>query len=270
MRELFERLVYKLIDYLVTGTEISRQDYARHYNLPLSKIKAMPNWINLQQFRSGTTRISTQINAEVNNELREKLKIKKEQKVILFVHRLSKRKGAHYLPEIAKKLADASAKGGSAFGGKDANKNANDAKDFILLIIGDGPERENIQLQITNYQLHDKVRFLGWVPNYQLPNYYSIADVFIMPSEEEGFPHVILEAMAFGVPFVASDVGGVKNIVPEETKRYIAKAGDIGEFAAKIDELISRPNEGLKESLLSWVKNYDLPEVAKKFTELLK
>ncbi len=243
LRESFERLVYKMITFLVTGTEGLKKEYAGHYNLPLEKIKVMPNWINLEKIKNQKSKIKI-------NELRKNLNINGGPKILLFVHRLSKRKGAHYLPEILNKLSD--------------------AKDFVLIVIGDGPEREtlesNVKCQMSN------VKLLGWVPNDQLLNYYSLADVFIMPSEEEGFPHVLLEAMAAGVPFVAFDVGGTKEISSPELHPYIVQSGDIAAFVQKIKELLAMDQQGqeaFKRREREWVRRFDIKVVVDTFKKML-
>ena len=243
LRATFELITYKLITFLVTGTEGLKKQYAEHYRLPLEKIKVMPNWIRVSDKR--------QVASDKKNELRESLGIKSDQKVILFVHRLSKRKGAHYLPEILNKLRD---------------------ENVVTVIIGDGPEKENIQLLITNYQLQDKVRFLGWIPNSELSGYYSVADVFIMPSEEEGFPRVLLEAMAAGIPFAAFNVGGVREIVPPELLLYVVSAGDIDAFVVKIKEILGLSSEArakIGELEKKWAEKYDIKKVARLFSSII-
>lgn len=242
LREKFEQLIYKLVTFLVTGTEGLKKEYARHYRLPLSKIKVMPNWVDIDRFSQKSVAAA---------HLKFKLNISPEKKVILFTHRLSKRKGVHYLPEILKKISD---------------------QQVVLLVIGDGPERGDMELRIRNYGLSSRVKFLGWVPNRDLADYYALADVFILPSEEEGFPRVLLEAMAAMVPFVAFDVGGVREIVPPEFSKYLTENGDPDGFIEKIKELLysdSKSLEILKQNELKWVRQFDIKFAVERFDQLL-
>jgi len=242
-RESFERTVYKLINFLVTGAESLAKEYSEHYGIPIEKIKIMPNWINLEKIKNQKSKIKI-------NELKNQLQIEPDQKVILFAHRLSRRKGAHYLPEILNGLKD---------------------KNVVLIIIGDGPEREALQESIVKCQLSN-VRFLGWIPQNEVLRYFAIADVFIMPSDEEGFPHVLLESMATGTPFVASDVGAVRDIIPPLMRNYLVKAGDTEKFSLKIAEIISKKpeeSEKIKQLLINWVKRYDIPNITNQFMELM-
>jgi len=204
----------------------------------------MPNWIDLEN-------VKEQKNIFNKKYLKEKLNIRGNQKVLLFVHRLSKRKGAHYLSYIADKLKE---------------------KNTIMIVIGDGSDAKQLKLKIKNIGLESHTRFLGWIPNNELASYYNLADIFIMPSDEEGFPHVILEAMAYNVPFVATNVGGVKDIIPKEINNYLVDAGDIDLFIKKIEELLNLKVKDLsliKKALGKHAENYDLPMVIEIFKKML-
>ncbi|MDD5430729.1 MAG: glycosyltransferase family 4 protein [Candidatus Pacebacteria bacterium] len=244
LRDWFERFVYKTVSFLVTGTEELKKEYARHYGLPLEKIKVMPNWIDVESVKSRAAGVK-------KDKLKANLDISPDKKIILFAHRLSKRKGAHYLPEILRGL-----------------KNEN----IVLLVAGDGPERTDLELKIKNDGLSDKARFLGWVPQEKIAEYFAISDLFLMPSEEEGFPHVILEAMAAEVPFLAFEVGGVKEIIPPQLSDFMALPGGINMIVSKAKELIKKPPQELnniKSAEREWVKKFDISEVADKFKKLL-
>lgn len=98
------------------------------------------------------------------------------------------------------------------------------------------------------------------------------ADIFLMPSEEEGMPNVLLEAMAAGVPFVASDVGGVREMTPPVTQEFVLPYGDSFVFAEKIKKLLA--DKELRERISAveqeWVKRYDVSVIAARFFELLQ
>ena len=244
-RDFFEHTVYKLIHFLVTGTEGLKKKYAEHYKLPLEKIKVMPNYIDVSSIKYQVL--------SIKNDLKKNLNISSDTKVVLFVHRLSKRKGAYYLPEILKELKD---------------------ENMVLLVVGDGPERKMIEVEASRQGLEAKIRFLGWLPQKDLAGYYAMADVFIMPSDEEGFPHVILESMVYGVPFVAFDVGGVKEIVPADALQYVVPSGDVKLFAEKTKELLLTSDESLNEMGAVLFKHvaslYDINSVSRDFTVLIK
>ena len=93
-----------------------------------------------------------------------------------------------------------------------------------------------------------------------------------MPSEEEGMPNALLEAMAAGVPFVASDVAAVREMTPPMTHEFVLPYGDINQFSEKIEKLLA--DEELRKRISTeeqeWVGRYDVSIIARKFLELLK
>ena len=84
---------------------------------------------------------------------------------------------------------------------------------FHLLIVGTGSERQNLQNLANQLGLADRVLFAGRIANTELKWWYSAADVVVLCSSREGWPNVLLEAMACGTPVVATRVGGVPEIV---------------------------------------------------------
>jgi len=231
-------LCLKLSHFLVTGSEEMKKGYAEHHNLSLSKIKVMSNWINLDRF-------SIQCSG---NKKQENIK------TILFVHWLSKRKGADMIVLIAKHLSQIL------------------TIKYKVLVVGTGPYKEQLLKEIKENKLEDFIEIIGEVPNKNVIGYYQKADLFIMPSMEEGFPHVLLEAMAMGVPYVAFDVGAVREISCEVAQRFLVKSGDVEMFAHKIEALLSDENAYLefKKQELEKVQGYSMENIINKFIELFK
>ncbi|MBI1765800.1 MAG: glycosyltransferase family 4 protein [Acidobacteria bacterium] len=85
-----------------------------------------------------------------------------------------------------------------------------------LYIIGEGPERAALTAQIAALGLQQHVFLKGAQPQGELPAWYAAADVFCLASEREGCPNVVIEALACGAPVVASDVGGIGELVLDE------------------------------------------------------
>lgn len=83
----------------------------------------------------------------------------------------------------------------------------------MLLIVGEGSEETNLKKLAAALQLGERVRFLGAMPQPQLPALYAAADALVLASSREGWPNVLLESMACGTPVVASHVGGIPEIV---------------------------------------------------------
>jgi glycosyltransferase involved in cell wall biosynthesis len=95
---------------------------------------------------------------------------------------------------------------------------------FEGLIVGDGPERRVVQRQIVGHGLSEVVRLAG--ERHDVPAILAGADVFVLSSRSEGLPVSVLEAMAAGLPVVATDVGGVSELVLDGETGLLVPAGD--------------------------------------------
>jgi len=120
---------------------------------------------------------------------RNKLGIKEQTKIILFVGRMEPQKGISVLSKAVPKMIN---------------------EDFFFFLIG--PLRQNEYIDKISYSEH--VRFTGSISQEKLKLFYNAADLLIHPSLTDGIPTVILEAMACGLPVIASDVGDISSISP--------------------------------------------------------
>ena len=99
----------------------------------------------------------------------------------------------------------------------------------LFMLIGDGPERKNLELRIKNYGLGNTIKLSGKIPNASM--LLKAFDAFILPSRKEGFPYSILEAMQAGLPIIAANVGGVPEalgdagmVIKPENPQLLAQA----------------------------------------------
>jgi glycosyltransferase involved in cell wall biosynthesis len=179
-------------------------------------------------------------------------------KLVVFVGRLAEKKGATYLISAVSLL----------------RKSFPDCK---LLIVGDGPERKRLEMQVLAQGLKDSVIFAGSVPKESLPYFFAAADVFVLPSivdrsgDTEGLGVVLLEAIASGVPVVASNVGGVPDIVHDRKTGLLVPEKNPEAIANAVLELFKSPWEAKslsKEALQHVSKNYSWDVVASRFAEV--
>lgn len=105
-----------------------------------------------------------------------------------------------------------------------------------LEIAGDGPERSRLE-QAAGLRGHGSIRFLGWVPD--LPNAMRRWTLYAHPALEEGFGLAVLEAMASGVAVVASQVGGIREIVEDGSSGYLVPPRDPRALASAVIELLN-------------------------------
>ena len=92
---------------------------------------------------------------------------------------------------------------------------------IILNIVGDGSEINNLKNLVENYELEEKVNFIGKIENAKLNEYLSNADIFVQASNYEGLPHSILEAINYEIPILSTEVGGCSVLLNKGERGYI-------------------------------------------------
>ena len=231
------KFILSMIDYLVTGVNALKSGYYQHYNVLEDKVKIMPNWVNLEDFK------------DLNQDIVNKYKLDNNKKYILFIHRLSRRKGADYIVSVAKSFID--------------------NQDIEFLIAGDGPYAERLKNEIKENNLKN-IRLLGRTPTKETPYLMKVSKIFFMPSKEEGFPRVLLESMASGLPYVAFDVGGTREISPREEQEFIYDFADIDSMVKGIKKLLNNEDSyyQVKKANLDNVQRFDISKVKNIFINL--
>ena len=111
-------------------------------------------------------------------------------------------------------------------------------------IVGEGSKRKELEKFIKENRLEEKVRLLGGLPREKVFEILKKSDIFVLTSNWEGFPRSILEAMSYGLPVIASDVGGVKEAIDESCGILVKR----------------RDKEGIKNALEKLLKNPPLIE----------
>jgi len=114
-------------------------------------------------------------------------------------------------------------------------------KDCLLIIIGDGPERGNIERKVEALGLDESVRLIGFTD--QVPLYLAAMDLFLQPSKEEGLSMTILEAMAAGLPVIATPVGGTPEVIDDGETGRLVDVGNAEKLASCIVEFLEKPDE---------------------------
>ena len=112
--------------------------------------------------------------------------------------------------------------------------------EVLFVVVGDGPERENLEKQVKQIGLAGHVKFMGWMPS-ELDTMSTI-DIFVMPSHEEGLPYVLLEAMACQRPIVASEVGGVPEAIVDGESGLLFRPGNSDAIADGVLRLLHNPD----------------------------
>lgn len=136
--------------------------------------------------------------------------------------------------------------------------------DLNLTIIGNGPEKNNLINLIDTLSLHKKVSILCNITDKQLDNFYKNSDIFILPSLKiksgcEGFGIVLLEAMSYSLPIIASNSGGISEVIGYGKFGTLFESGNIDELCTAITEFIEKSDTYKKITKLAFnhlVDNY--------------
>lgn len=110
-------------------------------------------------------------------------------------------------------------------------------EDFKLIIVGTGELEEKIRSQVKKMNIEDNVKFFGYIEKDNLNKCYSAADLFVLPSVNEPFGIVLLEAMAFGCPIIASNSGACPEVI--DNCGLLFKQGDYNDLEQKILEVMN-------------------------------
>lgn len=111
--------------------------------------------------------------------------------------------------------------------------------DLKLVLVGDGKHRIELEVKVRKLGLEERIRFLGQLPaGDAVRDQLDRADLFVLPSYQEGLPRAMIEAMARGLPCIGSTVGGIPELLPPED---MVSPGDVVALASKIREVVTDP-----------------------------
>jgi L-malate glycosyltransferase len=112
-----------------------------------------------------------------------------------------------------------------------------------LLIVGDGPQRSELQALAADLQLEKHVQFVGAVPHHEVPHWLQQLDIYVAPSrlDSESFGVAVIEASACGLPVVVSDAGGLPEVVLPERTGLIVPRNDVQALMQALQQLIDAP-----------------------------
>jgi len=139
-----------------------------------------------------------------------------------------------------------------------------------LLMVGDGPERANNEKLCRELDIWDDVRFLG--KQDAVEEILSVSDLFLMPSESESFGLAALEAMACKVPVVATNVGGIPELIEDRVSGFMSNVGDIEDMAKNALYILEDCDrlKSFKQAALARAKEFDLSLILPKYEAYYK
>lgn len=217
------KYVLKNCDYIV-AVSCKLKEKAQLIVEGLSNILVIYNGADNKKFRPIPKELSMQ-----------KLGINERNKVIMFIGNLIPIKGVDNLIKAFYNLIEESKRDG-----------------ISLYLIGDGSEKEKLSKLIKELKLEKKVLLLGGKSHDEIPLWLNIANIFVLTSFSEGFPTVIPEAMMCGIPVIASNVGGIPEIITNNKSGLLIKPGDTRQIKESIKRLLD--NDSITQKILATAK----------------
>ncbi len=219
-RVVLSQLFKRISSFLYIGT-LSRA-YYKHYGVPDRKLFSTPYAVDNVFFLSKHQQLQGG-----RNQLKKDIGVAPELPVILYASKMMQRKRAMDLLK--------------AFG------KTQKRVDVSLVFVGDGVERPTLEAYSKDHDIRN-VYFVGFKNQTKLPDYFVIADVFVLPSTDEPWGLIINEAMNFGLPIITTDqVGAGYDLVKDGENGFVYPVGDIEKLANCLLKLFQNPE--LKERM---------------------
>ena len=215
-RLLAQKFFSLFCNAIIVPSDVSRQEYASMIGINTDKISIIYNGVDTSKF-----------NRSNSNYLQNELNLPQEALVIGSVARFDPVKNIDGLIHAFAGMSPASREG------------------CRLLLVGDGPERERLEQEAKSLHVRDQVVFAGM--SSEVEKFLRLMDLYVQPSHFEGVPNAVLEAMAAGLPVLATNVGGVPEIVQHEKTGLIVPPKDQAALSQAMEHLIA--NEGLRRTL---------------------
>jgi len=165
--------------------------------------------------------------AKLSEETRQQWNVSRDERMILSVGRLSPEKGHNYLIDAVSMIVSTSPQ-----------------LRLKVLIAGSGPSERKLKEQVNKKGLHERVELVGQCSD--IKGLFSIADLFVLPSLSEGSPNVLLESMAARVPIVATEVGGVPELVKDRESAILVPPADSESLKKAMIELLMNRSRAIQ------------------------
>jgi len=228
-------------DHIITPSK-SNHDKLMQLDISDDKVSVIYNGYNSNLFEDVSP-----------NKAKEKLNLPEDKKIILSVGNLELVKGHKYLIEAMKEVIKRE-------------------ENITCLIIGSGSQKKNVNSLIDRLSLSKYIKLVGEKPHNEVPLWMNACDVFVLPSLNESFGIVQVEAMACGKPVVATFNGGSEEVIVNEKLGILVEPKDANELANAILKALSK--EWDRDYISNYAKQYSWDKIVKNiigvYNELLK
>jgi len=225
-------------DLIVTVSRKNKDILTSKLNVNPDKVVVIPNGYDPRKFKPLPRVVARKI-----------LNLPLEKRILLNVANLVPVKGHIYLLRAYKRVI-------------------NSRNDVHLIIVGRGPLRRKLERYAKALGIRNHVHFVGPRPHSEIPLWMNAADLFILSSLREGNPTVVVEALGCGLPVIASDVGGIPEILTSHELGYLCPPKDEECLAQRILEGLSKGWD--REIILSYARKYRWELLAAEYMEVFR
>lgn len=230
-----EKFLSRFTDGLIT---INQEDYRRAQKFHAGKTILIPGvGIDLDKFQK---------KEPTRQEIRNKLGIPESKIILMSVGELTKRKNHMVMIEALARLKE---------------------YDILYVICGDGPLKAQLRAKAEELGVRDRLKLLGF--RKDIAELHKAADIFVFPSLQEGLPVALMEAMASGLPIVASKIRGNEDLISNNQGGYLVNPMDSEQVAKAIEKMIQNPKkrEKMEKRNLEIITKYGQETVLQKMDE---
>jgi len=234
-------MTYEAKQVIVCSNSV-KWELESHFNLPHDKITVIPNGVEISNF-------NLNINRE---EVKRRYGIKPNERIVLFIGRLVPQKGVDTLIKAVPLIIQRH-------------------RDIKILIAGDGWSRTYLEELAKSMGLGDHVRFLGFISDWELADLMVAADVLVIPSVYEPFGIVALEGMAAGTPVVATNIGGLSEIIEHDRTGVLVYPRNPESIAWGVNRVLSDRKYAdwlVRNARKKVLEAYSWEEIAKRTVEV--
>ena len=238
LKKQIEKAVYRRSSQFIVLSQTFRDILHQEYQVPLAKIQIIPGGVDIDRFNIDLSPV----------EARTQLNWHSDKPIIFCIRRLAKRMGLENLITAMVQVRDR-------------------YPDLLLYIAGKGALADTLQTQITELDLTENVKLIGYVPDEQLPLCYRAANFSVVPTVAlEGFGLIVVESLAAGTPVLGTPVGGIPEILRPFSADLVFEGYQPEQLARGIMEALSGDRIlPSSQACLEYVReNYDWKIIAQK------